>query len=282
MNLRRHIAAAVVCTATVLAACSPQNQPEATTATANNSLGPDTITASDGTQIPESLYRYYVQNGLQKAPEELSEQERNAVLENLVSLQLLSDAAEKKGLPQERTIAVQLALQRVQLLARAMIQRYVEENPASEAELRAAYEERLPSLGATQFKARHILLETEDDAKSVIEDLNKGADFAELAKERSTGPTGPQGGDLGWFTAESMVAPFSEAVQGMEVGSYTSEPVQTQFGWHVILLEDRKDNQPPGLDAVRDEMTNVVNQQKVEAYVESLKNSASGQETADE
>jgi peptidyl-prolyl cis-trans isomerase C len=115
------------------------------------------------------------------------------------------------------------------------------------------------------------LLKTEDEAKSVIAELKKGADFAELAKKRSTDPGAANGGDLGWFTAATTVKPFADAVQAMKVGTYSEEPVQTQFGWHVILLEDRKEDEAPSLDAVREEMRNAANQKKVDAYIAALK-----------
>lgn len=267
MNLRSITALAAVSTLTI--ACAQETPPEATDET--SPLGASTVQAEDGTAVPESLFRYYARNALQKEPEQLTEEERQAVLESLVRLDLLADAAKDDGLPQELTVAVELELQRMQLLARTMVNRYLQENPPTETELRAEYEENLPSLGSTQFKARHILLETEEEAEAVIEELNGGADFVELAQQHSTGPTGPDGGDLGWFTADSMVAPFAEAVSAMDVGSYTADPVQTQFGWHVIFLEDQREDQPPGLDAVRADITNQVNQQKLEAYIESLR-----------
>ncbi len=282
MKFRLHFAAAgLACASVLLAACaqhgSPQTQADGSAAASNSdALGTSTVKASDGTPINESMYRYYTENALHKAPEDLTDEQRKGVLDSLENLQLLADAAQTKGLPQERTIAVELELQRQQLLARAMINRYIEQHPATDDEVKAAYQKQLPNLGATQYKARHILVKTEDEAKAIIAQLDKGADFAALAKKKSTGPTGPSGGDLGWFTAESMVKPFGEAVKSLKVGSYTEQPVKTQYGWHVIELEDKKDNQPPSLDSVRDKMTNAVNQQKIQAYIESLKKQASG------
>ncbi|HEX5430323.1 MAG TPA: peptidylprolyl isomerase [Bryobacteraceae bacterium] len=273
MKLRFPVAAAIACTAVLLAACSQHSEPQTATTTASkeNYLGTGSLKAADGTPVNESIYRYYVENVVKKAPEELSEKERKTVLESLVDLKLLADTAQTNGLPKERTIAVELALQRMQLLARALINRYLQQHPASDSEIQAAYKERLPSLSATQYKARHILLKTEDDAKAVIVDLKKGANFADLAKKKSTDPTASSGGELGWFTSASVVKPFSDAVKNMKVGTYTTTPVHTQYGWHVILLEDRKEDQPPTLDAVRDQITNVVNQKKIEEYIKSLR-----------
>ncbi len=256
-----------------LAACAPGENDDATSE-GPGPLGPGVVATINDNPIAESLFRFYALNGFQTAAEDLSDDERAQVVDNLIRVTLLADAAMESGLPNERTIAAELELQRLQLLARAAATRFLDENPAGEAELRALYEENLPDLMTNQYKARHILLATEDEAVSVIEALDAGSDFAELAMERSTGPTGPSGGDLGWFSAESMVEPFADAVRAMDDGSYSSEPVRTQFGWHVIMLEESREQQPPGLDAVREELTRAVEQQKLEAYVQSLEDAA--------
>ena len=124
-----------------------------------------------------------------------------------------------------------------------------------------------------QFKARHILVETQSAAADLITQLDEGADFEELAKEHSTGPSGPSGGDLGWFAPNQMVKPFSDSVSGLENGAYTKEPVQTEFGWHVILREDSRNNEPPPLDSVRDVIKQNVEQGKFQDFLQSLRTS---------
>lgn len=273
MRMRIAIWTAATTMFMALTACAPDQGGESASE-GPGPLGPGVVATINDTPLPESLFRFYVLNGLQKPAEDLTDEERAGVIEDLVRVRLLADAAAERGLPDERTIAVELELQRLQLLARAAATRFLDENPPGEAELRALYEENLSRLMTNQYKARHILLATEDEAVSVIAALDEGGDFAELAMERSTGPTGPGGGDLGWFSAESMVEPFADAVRAMEDGSYSSEPVRTQFGWHVIMLEETREQQPPGLDAVRDELTRAVEQQKLEAYVQSLEDAA--------
>jgi peptidyl-prolyl cis-trans isomerase C len=120
-------------------------------------------------------------------------------------------------------------------------------------------------------------VETQAAAIDLITQLNEGADFAELAKESSTGPTGPNGGDLGWFSPEQMVKPFSDAVAAMEDGAYTSEPIQTQFGWHVILREESRDTQPPTLESVRDTIKQRIEQNKFQAYLDGLRDDDPGE-----
>ena len=256
-----------------LAACSPDQGGDAASG-GPGPLGPGVVATVNDTPVPESLFRFYALSGLQKTAEDLTEDERDGIIEDLIRIRLLADAAEERGLPDERTIAAELELQRLQLVARAAAARYLDENPARESELRALYEENLPRLMSNQYKARHILVNTEDEARNVIVALDGGGDFAELAREHSTGPTGPSGGDLGWFSADSMVEPFADAVRTMEDGSYSTEPVRTQFGWHVIMLEETREQQPPGLDAVRDELLRAVESQKLEDYVNSLRDAA--------
>ena len=132
------------------------------------------------------------------------------------------------------------------------------------------YDEQVGLTPPTEFKARHILVATQGEAAEIITQLDGGADFAELAMEKSTGPSGPSGGDLGWFPPERMVAEFSEAVQALEDGAYSKEPVQTQFGWHVILREESRDAAPPPFDSVRDALKQNVEGQKLQDYLESL------------
>jgi len=125
-----------------------------------------------------------------------------------------------------------------------------------------------------QVHARHILLENEEDAKAVIAELDDGADFVELAKEKSTGPSAPNGGDLGFFNRADMVAPFAEAAFAMEAGTYSKEPVQTQFGWHVIKVEEKKEGTQPSLDEVRQQLTAEVTRDAINTIVEGLREKA--------
>jgi peptidyl-prolyl cis-trans isomerase C len=254
-------------------ACTPNGPDTDGSNAAVDPLGPSHVATVNGVPIHESIFRLYALNGLQKNADDLTDEERSLVLEDLIRFRILMDAATQSDLLSERRVAAELELARLQIVARTMAGRYLEQNPATEAELRAAYNENLDRLRSTQFKAKHILLESEEDAAAVIVELNEGADFVELAREKSTGPTAPQGGDLGWFTAESMVEPFANAVLAMEPGRHSTAPVRTQFGWHVILVEDRREQQAPGLDAVRAELVNAVERRKLEAYVEQLKES---------
>lgn len=144
----------------------------------------------------------------------------------------------------------------------------------TDEELQAAYDKAFAATPAgIEWNARHILVETEDEAKELVVALDGGADFAELAMEKSTGPSGPNGGDLGWFGEGMMVPEFETAVKELEPGQI-SEPVQTQFGWHVLKLEETREKSAPALDDVRDELSDEIRQQKIETLVNEVTEAA--------
>ena len=164
---------------------------------------------------------------------------KEKLIDELVQRELLVQAATNKQLQSAPDVVKQLEMARRSLLAQALIKNYLETNPIKDEDLKAEYDKQIGAQDKTEYKARHILVKTEDEAKKIIEQLDKGKDFAELAKKNTTDPSGKEsGGDLGWFGAKQMVAPFSEAVAQLEKGKYTKAPVQTQFGWHVILREE--------------------------------------------
>lgn len=140
----------------------------------------------------------------------------------------------------------------------------------TEEEIQAEYDAQFAAAEpVTEYNASHILVETEEAALALIEALGEGADFAELARENSTGPSGPNGGALGWFTAGMMVAPFEQAVFELDPGE-VSPPVQTQFGWHVVLLNETRDQAPPALEQVRTELVEGLRRARVDAQIDAL------------
>ena len=146
--------------------------------------------------------------------------------------------------------------------------------PVSDEELQAAYDAQYSDAEPEpEFNASHILVETKEEADAIKTELDGGADFAELAKEKSTGPSGPGGGSLGWFGPGMMVPAFEETVAGMEAGS-VSEPVETQFGWHVIKLNETRTAEAPALEGVREELETQIRQTKVQEAIESLTEAA--------
>ena len=239
-----------------------------------NPFGEATVATINGVPLYTSVFDAYSIARLQKSMPDLSDDERDALFEEMIQFQLLAGAAVDAGLTEEQDIAIDLELQRLQTLSRLMATRHLDENPVTALELQDAYEQNIDQLSGVQYKARHILVDLESEAVEIVGELQGGADFAQLAMDRSTGPSGPNGGDLGWFSSDTMVEPFANAVSSMEVGTFSQQPVQTRFGWHVILLEDMEDRQPPGLEAVRNDIQSLVEQQKVEAYLNSLREAA--------
>ena len=190
----------------------------------------------------------------------------DGLLEQLVQQEVLAAVAENDIGLVER---LGLENERRAFLAATLIDR-VGNAPVSQDELQAEYDAQFGNLGpVTEYNASHILLETEADAQAVIVALGEGADFAELARERSTGPSGPNGGELGWFTAGMMVPTFEQAVFALGVGE-VSAPVETQFGWHVIVLNETRDQAPPSLDEVRAELEDGLRRARVEATMQEL------------
>lgn len=150
----------------------------------------------------------------------------------------------------------------------------VMEGGIDEAELKAAYEEQYPDeTGETEYRASHILVETEEEAQNLVTELEGGADFAALAKEHSTGPSASAGGDLGWFGEGDMVQPFFEAVAALEPGG-VSDPVKTQFGWHVVTLAETRDKERPDFETVREELASQAREKMLTAHVEKLSENA--------
>ncbi len=146
---------------------------------------------------------------------------------------------------------------------------------ATEEAVNAAYEKLKSEFEPKEeIRARHILVVKEDEARDVVAKLDAGEDFVELAKTTSVGPSGPQGGDLGFFGEGQMVKPFSDAAFAMEPGTYTKDPVKTQFGWHVIKLEERRNTQPPALEQVRGELENQISNDAVSSLIEDLRGKA--------
>jgi peptidyl-prolyl cis-trans isomerase C len=193
------------------------------------------------------------------------------ILDQLVSQTLLMDA--KDGEISKRS-QLTLENERRALIATDEMSRIVA-GAITEDAIAAVYEETYAN-GAetTEYKASHILVETEEKAQELIGLLENGADFAALAQENSTGPSGPSGGTLGWFSAGMMVQPFQDAVEKMSAGD-VSPPVQTQFGWHVILLEETRVKDQPKLEDVRGEIENQLSQQAIDAEITRLTSSGS-------
>jgi peptidyl-prolyl cis-trans isomerase C len=232
------------------------------------------IKTVNGTPIDSAVLDVYIQNRIDKPLEQVTAEEREALTAELTDIYLLSTQDSAEDLEKDPQVAAQIELQTRGVLAQAVATRFFTENEVSEEEVLAEYSTQVKLTPPLQYKARHILLPTQGAAADVIKQLDDGADFEELAKEESTGPSAPNGGDLGWFSPNQMVAEFSDSVASLDDGAYTKEPVQTEFGWHVILREESRESEPPPLDSVRDVITQNVQQKKFQAHMENLRANA--------
>jgi peptidyl-prolyl cis-trans isomerase C len=185
-----------------------------------------------------------------------------------------SQEGERRKLEGDRNVIAALKLERMKVMSNAALSAMAQDIKPSDDELKAAYEKVKEQAGRTEFKARHILVKDEAEAKKLIKQLDKGADFAELAKKNSTGPTGKDGGDLGWFDPKQMVPAFAEAIAAMKPDTYSKTPVQTQFGWHIINLQDTRKAEPPAFDDVKPQLTALVQRQKLSEEIVKMRNSA--------
>ncbi len=261
----------------LLAACGQSNSspPAPDTQAKAKAAAKEALVTVDQTPITGEMFAFYINEKFQKAPRlRRNPKVQNQAINELINLVLLAREAEKQGLDKRSAVQAALAVQRMQLLSRLALQEYAKKHPATEAEIDKAYKARYLNRPGEEYKARHILVKTEDEAKEIIAQLKKGADFATLAKEKSTGPSGKKGGDLGWFDAAQMVKPFSAAVAKLEPGHFTETPVKTQFGWHVILLEQKRAKQPPKREAVEVSLKEQILRRHLSEYVRELARTA--------
>ena len=270
MRISRNALVVGALTVIALSACSQENS-----AGTSGDLGAARVAVVNGQPVAESVLRVYLLGTDRRTLEELTPQERERVVDDVIGLELLAQQADKEGVTSSRTLAAQLELQRLRLVANAMANDYIEKNPPSDADIQAIYDENLERLSGQQYKARHILVTTKEEAETVIGQLQQGADFADLAQERADGPTGPNGGALDWFTLDSMPPAFAEAVRTMTAGSYTTEPVETEFGFHVILLDETRKQEPPAVADIRNDLVSAAQRKQLDDYIKSLREAAS-------
>lgn len=253
----------------LLSACQPKPTAPATPA----STSPPVATVN-GQPISRELFEFYVKGMTGKGSSELTAEQRGQVLDNLIRGELVSQQASREGLDRAGDTAQMLVLSRFNVLQQAVSERYLKDKKPTEAELRAEYENQLGTLPKVEYHARHILVATEPFARKVVERLEKGEKFEDVAKKESMDASKDSGGDLGWFTPDRMVKPFSDAIMTLKPGQYTHAPVQTQFGWHVIQLLETRPLAPPPFDQVRQRLEQMIQARKFKTYTDELARNA--------
>lgn len=204
-----------------------------------------------------------------------SEQLRKAILDRLIQLEVLSQEAKKKGLEKQSAVASQVDLARQTILANAYLADYTKAHPVSDADVKQEYDRFKTNLGDKEYKVRHILVEKEEDAKAIIGKLQNGQKFEDLAKDSTDPGSKDKGGDLGWTTPVRFVKPFGDAMVKLEKGKFTPQPVKSDFGYHVIMVDDIRPLKAPAFEEVKGQISESLQQKKVEQHMMELRSKAS-------
>ena len=240
---------------------------------ADKSFATKPLATVNGKSIPQSAFdTLYAEQQAQGQPG--SEDLRHAIREELIRRELIIQEAKKSGLDKNTAIASQMELARQAPLIRAFIQDYIQKNPTSEEQLKNEYAQLKTKLSGTEYKSRHILLETEEEAQAIITRLKQGEKFEELATQSKDSGTKNTGGDLGWNVASAYLPNFAEALTKLGKNSFTEKPIKTDFGWHVIGLEDTRPVEAPPFDQVKQQLMQRANLHTVEKMLTDLRTKA--------
>lgn len=232
------------------------------------------VAVVNGKPIGADVFDMFLRAVTGKPAAEATTDQKEQLLDQLVNMSLAAQAAEKDGLRKDPAIQARIDLLTMQILAEAATEKYDESHPLTEEEIRAEYDEQVAGM-PQEYKARHILVENQETAESIIAQLQDGGDFAKLAAaESKDSGSAQQGGDLGWFAPQSMVKPFADAVMGLEKGAMTTAPVQSEFGWHVIQLEDVRSPEPPAYEDVKQQVEMIARRKKLQTYLDELRKTA--------
>ena len=231
------------------------------------------IAVVNGKAVPSSradvMIKQMATQGQQDTP-----QLRAMVKEELINREILIQEADKLGLGTNPVVKNQIEIARQSIVIRALVTDYLKKHPVSDAEVKAEYDKFKAQAGDKEYHARHILVEKEDDAKAIITKLKGGAKFEDLAKQSKDPGSAANGGDLDWASPASFVKPFSDAMVALQKGQVTEAPVKTQFGYHVIKLEDVRAAKVPTLEEVKPQIAESLQQKKLQAYQQTLRGKA--------
>lgn len=224
----------------------------------------------NGVAIPQARIDFLLkQNTAQGQP--VTPELQKSIRDNLIAQEVISQEAEKKGLGKDSDVITQFELSKQNILARAYIQDQLKAHPITDDALKGDYDKLKAQMGDKEYKARHVLVEKQEEAKDIIAKLKKGEKFEKLAEKSKDPGSKTRGGDLGWNAPATFVKPFSDAMVKLQKGKFTTEPVQSQFGWHVIMLEDVRDLKAPSFDEVKNNLRQRAQQQQVEQLINDLK-----------
>jgi peptidyl-prolyl cis-trans isomerase C len=259
-----------------LTACNAQDASSA----AKAGVPAGAVAVVNGTPITQARFDFLLKQATAQGQPDTAEL-RKSIRENLIVQEMAAQEAAKKGLDKDPEVANQLDMARQNVLVRAYLQDYIKAHPIGDDVLKAEYDKIKAQMGDKEYKARHILVDNEAEAKAIIAQLKKGAKFEKLASEKSKDPgSKANGGDLGWNSPATFVKPFADAMVKLQKGQYTTEPVQTPFGWHVIKVEDSRPLKAPPFEQVKNNLAQRMQQQQVEKAVADLKAKAKVEEAS--
>lgn len=254
-----------------LSACTKKDTTTATTPSATG--GKETVAATvNGMPIYSGVVDMMVKERTSQGQPD-SPELRKMIIENLAMQAMVANEATKKNLDKTPETMRQLDMLRQSLLANAFVQDYIKSNPVTDEMVKAEYDKMAAKNGGEEFKARHILVKTEAEAKDIIAKVKKDMkQFGALAKDKSQDPGSKvNGGDLGWFNPAGMVPEFGAAVKAQKKGEVSETPVKSQFGYHVIVVDDSRPITPPPLDQIKDQLKQQVQREKLKAFFDDLK-----------
>jgi peptidyl-prolyl cis-trans isomerase C len=228
------------------------------------------IATVNGQKISKAQFELYMQTIEHQAGQPIPEAQKSLVLDQYIGMRLAAAEAEKAGIAKQPEVADQLDFARLNIIVDAALEKYLEDHPVADEEIRPEYDAQVAAL-PREYHARHILVADKATAEAITKQIAGGADFAKIAKQKSTDSSKDTGGDLGWFTLETMVEPFANAVAALQPGEMTTEPVQSQFGWHVIKLEETRASVAPPFENVKDRVKMMVQRKKLQAYLDGLR-----------
>ncbi len=233
----------------------------------------DVLATVNGTSITQRMFDIYAkQRGVENA-DQLPPDRKALLVDELINRELLFRAAVEKKLDKDSSTGAELESAKLNILAGASVKSYLDKQPEiSDDVLKKEYDKLAKDNPGMEYKTRHILVDAEDKATAIIAELDKGADFAKLVETHSSAAT--EGGELEWFQAGDMVKPFADATAQLKKGEYTKKPVQTQYGWHVIQLQDTRAVTPPPFDEMKNQLRVRARNTSIEAYLKTLREKA--------
>jgi peptidyl-prolyl cis-trans isomerase C len=277
-SYKSRILAASIGSMLTLASCNAQDGDKSAAAPAVSATAP--VATVNGAPISQARFNFLLQQSQQQGQPDSPEVRKN-IREKLIIEEIVAQEALKKGMDKLADVNTQIELARQTILIRTYLQDYIKNNPLGDDVLKAEYDKIKSQMGDKEYHARHILVEKEAEAKDIIAKLKKGEKFEKLAEKSKDPGSKAKGGDLGWAAPANFVPEFSAAMTKLQKGQYTADPVKSQFGYHIIKLEDSRAMQAPPFDEVKQNLRQRAQQQQIDKMISDLRAKAKVEETAE-